>query len=81
MRPNPSQGQYEGVCDIQMRELVLFGPFRYLRGGRLFCFASASGTESWTHGMPYRWLCSECSTTMTLDLDERGEVALLLFAG
>ena len=56
-------------------------PFRYLRGGRLFCFASASGTEPWTYGMPYRWLCSECSPTMTLNLDEHGRVALLLVAG
>jgi hypothetical protein len=55
-------------------------PFRYLEEGRLFRLESdrALGLPS-RQKSEYFWLCSPCSRTMTLRLDEHDGVAVARF--
>ena len=73
--------QLKGSMISKCANLSCSAPFRYLHEGKLFCFAPVPGAVPWTDGIPFRWLCSICSSTMTLDLDRRGEVIVLLAAG
>ena len=78
----PSQGQYEGVCDIQMREPVLFDAISISARWQALLFPVCLRNRAVDpRNAVSLALQRMLANTMTLDLDERGEVALLLFAG
>ena len=54
-------------------------PFRYLEAGRLFRVENDSANSSCREQPEYFWLCRTCSNSMTLRLDEFGEVRIVGF--
>lgn len=55
-------------------------PFRYLRDGHVYQFErpvepAESGPRQ-ARRLEYFWLCGPCSQTLTLALDERGQVSV-----
>ena len=51
--------------------------FRYLRGGKLFLLdIPRDSPREGTHRREYFWLCDQCSATMKVVINERGEAAI-----